>query len=230
VSRYEAASASLGSRVILRPIHQQAVYAPKRPSVFVCYAHGDEAVVLPHIDWLESQHVALWFDRGIQGGAMWRNEIGQALERSTHVIFFVSRASLASEHCDREVQYAIDHGKKLIPVFVEAAALPAGSSVALGRVQALYTTKADATTLRGQLLSALGVSAGSTTTAPLPPKAHRADRRYVAAISIAAAIVAVASVLLLWTAHPAPESELPPILDRSLAVLLQHLDSIEISH
>lgn len=64
--------------------------------VFVCYAHEDEARVFPIVDWLQAQEVALWHDRGIEAGSLWRHEIATALTRASHVLFFVSGTCASS--------------------------------------------------------------------------------------------------------------------------------------
>jgi hypothetical protein len=110
-------------------------------SVFVCYAHDDESRVYPLIEWLAGEGVDVWYDKGIEAGSLWRHEIAKALARSTHVLFFVSRASLSSPHCDREVQYAVDHEKRLIPVYLDAAELTPALKIALDRVQALHARR-----------------------------------------------------------------------------------------
>ena len=108
-----------------------------RPSVFICYSH-DDARIYPALEALAADGVDVWYDKGIRAGSLWRHEIATALERATHVVFFVSKASLESQHCDREMQYAIDHGKTLIPVFLENVELTPSLRIDLGRVQALH--------------------------------------------------------------------------------------------
>jgi adenylate cyclase len=127
----------------------------RAPYLFVCYAHDDEPRVYPHIEWLQQQGVELWFDRGIRAGAIWRREIAEALDRATHLLFFISRASLASEHCDREIQYALDHRKTIVPVFIERMTLTPELELALSRVQALDATTLERDALRRRIAVAI---------------------------------------------------------------------------
>src|SRR5262249_40109115 len=126
-----------------------------KPFVFVCYAHADADRVYPHIERLRATGVELWFDRGIRAGSMWRQAVGEALDRATHVLFFVSRRSLESEHCDPEVQYALDKRKVVIPIFLERTELSTQLRVPLSRVHSLYCEQMSAEALRDALRDAI---------------------------------------------------------------------------
>ena len=76
-----------------------AAYKGDKPYVFVCYAHEDGDVVYPEMAWLQDQKVRLWYDEGISGGHVWRQEIYNALESSDCVLCYLSYASLSSSHC-----------------------------------------------------------------------------------------------------------------------------------
>ena len=98
-------------------------YKGDDPYVFVCYAHVDSSVVYSEINWIHQQGVNIWYDEGIAAGRNWRAEIGESVEGATHVLFYISKASIASEHCNREINYALDEGKEIIPVYLEEAEL-----------------------------------------------------------------------------------------------------------
>ena len=162
---------------------------PRKAFVFVCYSHDDEAIVHPHVEWLQASGVELWYDRGIHAGTIWRNEIGEALERATHVLYFVSRASRASEHCDREVQYALDHHTLVIPVYLEDVELTPGLSVALGRVHALYAKRLGVDALRHAMATAVGTAAVAG-----PTIQKKSQRSAWTALVIVLGVVAVVSI------------------------------------
>ena len=72
-----------------------AAYKGDEPYVFVCYAHEDGDVVYPEMAWLQDQKVRLWYDEGITGGHVWRQEIYNALESSDcRIVLSVIRISL----------------------------------------------------------------------------------------------------------------------------------------
>ena len=96
-----------------------AAYQGDLPYIFVCYAHADAAIVYPEIQWLVGQGINIWYDEGIPAGKNWRAEIGRSLERANKVLFYVSRSSLSSDHCNREINLALDEGREVVPVYLE---------------------------------------------------------------------------------------------------------------
>jgi len=139
-----------GQHALIQP---KPPYRGSQPYVFVCYAHEDRAVVYPQIAWLQGQGVNIWYDEGIAGGQNWRAVIGDSLEQASQVLFFISRRSLRSEHCNREVNFALDEGKALVPVYLEHAQLTSDLKVGLNRVQALTCDSSER--YRTKLLAAL---------------------------------------------------------------------------
>ncbi len=143
-------------------------YNGEDPYIFVCYAHDDEDVVYPEMAWLHEQGINLWYDEGISGGKIWREEIGDAIKGAFRVLYYISESSLASDHCDREINFALDH-TSVLPVYLDDVELTTDLEVGLGRVQALHRT-ADQD-YQGHLLGALGQSV--EVTRPLPRSRQR---------------------------------------------------------
>ena len=112
-------------------------YQGDEPYVFVCYAHEDSDVVYPELSWLHEQGVNLWYDEGISAGRNWRAAIGDSLLGASHVVFYISEHSLASDHCDREINLALDEGKDILPVYLQDVELTSDLKVGLNRIQAL---------------------------------------------------------------------------------------------
>jgi TolB-like protein/DNA-binding winged helix-turn-helix (wHTH) protein/Tfp pilus assembly protein PilF len=141
--------------------------------VFICYSHMDSRSVFPEIEWLAEQGVKVWYDRGISAGANWRSAIGDSLLAAAHVLYFVSENSLASSHCNNEVNLAIDEGVPVIPIFLESVELTSDLKVGLNRIQWLNYTDAD---YRSALLHAVNSSRTVKRTsqaARLPVKSKR---------------------------------------------------------
>ena len=111
-------------------------YQGDEPYVFVCYAHDDSAVVYPEMQWLRDQGVNVWYDEGISAGKVWRAEIAEAIQGASKFLYYISAASLASAHCNREVNYALDRDFEVLPVYLEDVDLTAELDLALNRVQA----------------------------------------------------------------------------------------------
>jgi hypothetical protein len=146
-------------------------YQGDEPYVFVCYAHDDKAVVYPEIAWLRERGINVWYDEGIPAGSNWRAAIGDSLLTAKSVLFYVSGSSLRSDHCNREINLALDEGIAIVPVYLKDVALTTDLRVGLSRVQALHH---DSSSLyRARLLEAMGKpvsvqidSASRTTTLP----------------------------------------------------------------
>ncbi len=91
-------------------------YRGDEPYVFVCYAHEDEDEVYPEIGWLHEQGINLWYDEGISAGKVWRAEIAEAIQGASKFLYYISGPSLASDHCSREINFALDLRKDVLPV------------------------------------------------------------------------------------------------------------------
>ncbi len=129
-------------------------YQGDEPYVFVCYAHEDEDEVYPEIGWLHEQGINLWYDEGISAGKVWRAEIAEAIQGASKFLYYISAASLASEYCNREVDYALNRGLEVLPVYLEEIDLTPELDLALNRVQALHRDQD--TSYQQHLLNALG--------------------------------------------------------------------------
>ena len=66
-------------------------YQGDDPYVFVCYAHDDNGIVFPEIQWLRDQGVNLWYDEGISAGKVWRAEIAEAIQGAAKFLYYISR-------------------------------------------------------------------------------------------------------------------------------------------
>ena len=128
-------------------------YTGDEPFVFVCYAHDDSSAVYSEIEWLSDQGIRVWYDEGISVGSVWRAEIAEALQRASSVLFYVSGKSLESAHCNREINFALDEQKRIIPVYLEEVELTPDLKIGLARLQALH--RGTGTAYQQRLLAAL---------------------------------------------------------------------------
>ena len=160
-------------------------YKGNEAYVFVCYAHDDEDVVYPEIRWLHEQGVNLWYDEGISAGRIWREEIGDSIKGASNVLYYISSSSLASDHCNREINFALDQHKNVLPVYLEDIALTTDLEVGLSRVQALHRDQ-DAG-YQQHLLNALGQTVQATL--PSASRKPKFQWRRVVQTGFAAAIL-----------------------------------------
>ena len=76
--------------------------------VFASYAHKDEELVLPLVNYLRAFHVQAFRDKDdIPPGAQWELSLVEAIRSATSVAVFWSKASAESAHVRQEWAEAI---------------------------------------------------------------------------------------------------------------------------
>jgi|APSaa5957512535_1039671.scaffolds.fasta_scaffold94019_1 class 3 adenylate cyclase len=112
-------------------------YKGDEPYIFVSYAHEDDDTVYPEIQWLNDQGFNIWWDEGISGGTKWMDEIAHAINDSHLLVLFLSPNVAKSNHCRKEIHYAIDQDKPIVVVEIQATELTGGLKLTLGDIQAI---------------------------------------------------------------------------------------------
>jgi TolB-like protein/tetratricopeptide (TPR) repeat protein len=211
-------------------------YRGDEPYVFICYAHDDKAVVYPEITWLHDQGANVWYDEGISPGEEWSEELGQAIDGAERFVYFVSPQSVASKHCRNELNFAQNHDKAILSVYLEETELPSGVELVIGASQAIVKPDLSDMDYRTRLLRAVGRVKDS----PHPVRDERATgseaghqppdgtlRRSLLSWPFAAVVLVFAGAgAAFWflgnsalDVTPEERSEATNTLDRSLAVL-----------
>ncbi len=86
----------------------------------ISYSRADRAFVEELSSKLEEAGLQIWIDlEGIYYGEEFWPRICSAIEEANTVVYMVSSASLALAMCKREVDYALQHNKRLIPVLLD---------------------------------------------------------------------------------------------------------------
>ena len=116
-------------------------YNGSAPYVFISYAHADSAKVFPIIQGLQNKGFRVWYDAGIEAGTEWPEYIAEKMDHSSCIIAFISAASLNSQNCRREINYAIDQRKELLTVYLEDVKLSSGMKMQLGTLQAMFLNR-----------------------------------------------------------------------------------------
>lgn len=129
-------------------------YEGEEPFFFVSYAHDDDAMVFEEMAWL-GEHQRLWYDDGIHVGAVWRRAIADALDRCSGLIFFCTERATASEHCTKEINFALDRGKPIFVVQLDDAPMPSELQLSLSDRQALIRSQYQDAAYRERLTNAL---------------------------------------------------------------------------
>lgn len=113
-------------------------YKGKEPYIFISYAHKDADTILPLIRGLQDRGFRVWYDAGIEAGTEWPEYIAEHLNGSTCVIAFLSRNSVDSHNCRREINFAIELRKDPLVVYMENLDLPLGLRMQLGTLHAMF--------------------------------------------------------------------------------------------
>jgi tetratricopeptide (TPR) repeat protein len=195
-------------------------YEGDEPFVFVCYAHNDAKTVYADLRELDERGINLWYDEGIGAGKSWRAEIADAIQNATHLLFFISKSSLVSAHCLREVDYALHNEIDIVPVYLDDAQLPGELALVLNRVQALFR-KTDGRYIE-HLVAALR---GAPQTARFGT-ARKSRRKPLWLIATAAVVVIVAGVLWMQ-AGQAPENTAVNAAPNAFDFYLEGLELLE---
>lgn len=125
-------------------------YEGDEPYVFVCYSHEDDALVYAELGRLREAGFNVWYDEGISPGSQWSDVIARHIERCAVLLYFVTPRSVVSEHCRREVNFALEQSCGMLAVHLERTNLPSGLKLTLSNRQAIlkydepatiYTTK-----------------------------------------------------------------------------------------
>lgn len=113
-------------------------YEGEEPYVFVAYSHEDSDLVYPQIRWLQDQGFNIVWDEGVSPGAVWRREIAEAIRGCSLLLFFTTTNSVVSEHCTREVNFALDeHHRPVLAVHLSKTVLPDALALSLSDRQAI---------------------------------------------------------------------------------------------
>lgn len=98
---------------------------PEKPDLFICYSRRDTQRVEPLLDALRAAGKELWFDlEDIPASAEWRDRVDQGIAGSDAFTFMLSDHSLRSAQCRRELDKALEYGKRLIVVKLDEPGEP----------------------------------------------------------------------------------------------------------
>jgi hypothetical protein len=86
--------------------------------VFLSYARDDASELVQKVrSYLEAADNQAWVDVvDIAGGTDWRDEIESGIRNADAVVLIMTPAAIASDYVQREVQFAQDWGKRIVPL------------------------------------------------------------------------------------------------------------------
>lgn len=107
-----------------------------RADVFISYSREDKDRVVELAQKLREAGVSLWIDQGgIDGAAMWSEEIVNALENSKVLMLMVSENAVTSHNVIKEVTIASERKGLILPIHLEPTRIPAALKYALAGIQ-----------------------------------------------------------------------------------------------
>ena len=97
----------------------------KIPQIMMSYQWDSQRYILRIKTALEDQNYKVWMDIEQMSGNIYK-KMSEAVETSDLIIVCMSSKYQASENCNRELQYAQDLRKKIIPIKIEEEYRPQG--------------------------------------------------------------------------------------------------------
>ena len=104
--------------------------------VFISYGSADRGRIQELVTRLRGAGITVWIDEaGIEGAAMWSEEIVSAINNSKVLILAVSANSTRSKNVVRELALASEDDKTILPVFLEPTEIPESMKYQLAGIQ-----------------------------------------------------------------------------------------------
>jgi TolB-like protein/Tfp pilus assembly protein PilF len=174
-------------------------YKGNEQYIFVSYAHADDSHVYQEIQWLHQQGFNLWYDEGISPGSEWHSELAESIENASLFLYFITPRSVKSDHCQREVHFAIDRKIPVLAVHLEAAEMSPGLDFSLGSTQAIIRYELADQEYRAKLLAGTsdhiqrGIAREPATRSPMRSRKNATILALALVGLLAAAVIALVS-------------------------------------
>lgn len=112
-------------------------------NIFLSYNRQSKSITGTLADGLKALGHTVWFDQELSGGQVWWDQI-LATIRDCHIFVFVlDQKALVSTACNRELGYAVDLGKPILPVLVSGEVPTNLLPLALSQIQFVDYRKQD---------------------------------------------------------------------------------------
>ena len=146
----------------------------ERRQVYICYARADLAIVDSLVRDIERLGFSAWVDQDLVGGELWWDRVLELIRQSDVFLFAISPASLNSQACMLELEYAVAIRRPLLPVSVADVAF-ALAPASLAEVQWIdYGERTvDAAIQLVRAIGSLPAAPALPSPLPTPPAAPR---------------------------------------------------------
>ena len=197
-----------------------SAYAGDESYIFVTYSHEDSDLVYPQIRWLQDQGFNVAWDEGISPGAVWRSELAQAIRECSLLLYFTTPNSVASEHCAREVNFALDeHHRPVLAVHLVETVLPDALALSLSDRQAILQHALESEDYERKLVSAIATYLDQPVPpieSSLPAPSRKSSQQVL--LFVTGLLVGSVAVLITWVSIE-PETPQPRPLSRFIIEL-----------
>ena len=112
-------------------------YEGHDPYIFISYCHKNQDMVMDILNNLSRLGYRFWYDKGIDVGSSWNDNIASHIDNASHFIFFLSNDFIQSKYCLDELEYAKSEDKQIIPVCIEETKISGGLKLSINRLQVL---------------------------------------------------------------------------------------------
>src|SRR6187401_3130093 len=113
--------------------------------IFISYSSYNREKATALVKELRDAGHDIWMDQGGIGGAMdWSSEIVEALNKAKTVLFLISKDSVTSHNCAKEIHLANEKHKNILPIVLEDTPLPVLFEYPLAGLQRVPYERTDA--------------------------------------------------------------------------------------
>ena len=105
------------------------------PYIFVSYSHNDIDEVSTDLRSLYNLGCRIWYDRGIEPGSKWSEMIAGAISNSALFLAFFSPQTASSSYVQKEINYALNLSKPIVPIYLKQTILSPGLRLQLDPIQ-----------------------------------------------------------------------------------------------
>jgi TolB-like protein/Tfp pilus assembly protein PilF len=192
-------------------------YKGDEPFIFVSYAHANAEKIYGELESLHDQGFNVWYDDGISPGQSWRQELADAIDHASMLVYFVTPESGASANCHKEVNFALDANKPVLVVHLQPTELPSAMRLSLGDIQAILKHQLSEEVYRDKLHTGvndclrLGVSAPRAVSPKRPDKVITPQRTGFV-------LIVIAAIALGFVFRPTFDAESPTRSSKPTAV------------
>lgn len=92
--------------------------------VFISYDRAHQDVVKKLVQDLRDDEHETWFDQKLEGGQLWWDTVLSEIRKSEIFVTALTPESLESQACQRELKYALDLKRPVLPIRLSAAVRP----------------------------------------------------------------------------------------------------------